>query len=57
MTMKNTTDGKHFHAFLEKANTLALTSFTGRQALHFTKRSGQLIRRMQRSMGLLIEYK
>lgn len=50
--MKNTTDGKHFQTYLEKANALALTSFTGRQFMHFTKRSGQLIRRMQRSTGL-----
>lgn len=50
--MKNTTDGKHFLAYVEKANTLALTSFTGRQHAHFIKRSGQLIRRMQRSVGL-----
>jgi len=53
--MKNTADGKHFLAYLEKANTLALTPFTAdHQNKHFAKRSGQLIRRMQRSMGLLV---
>lgn len=50
--MKKTTDGKHFLAYVEKANTLALMPLTGRQLIHFAKRSKHLIHRMQRSVGL-----